>query len=212
LEPIPDSWPPSEDEIQSLEVPMFPLQDIFLFPHQLMPLHVFEPRYKQMIEDSLDGPGRIVLGTVLDKDDVDMLGAPEVLEVAGLGEIARHEKLDDGRFLIWLFGLGRVRMQEIPSDEPYRRVRCEPLTEVDVADEDADRYRKDLTEAILARTEQFLNLPDDVPIGMLTDLLLQRMDLPQIVMEDIFVESNASTRAQKALRAHVNFPGPTNKD
>jgi hypothetical protein len=84
---IPDSWPPEPDEFDPagqdatdtgddgasrptarFVAPVFPLPGVFLFPGQIMPLHVFEPRYRQMIEDSLDGPGRLVIGTVLEKD------------------------------------------------------------------------------------------------------------------------------------------------
>ncbi|HTF88708.1 MAG TPA: LON peptidase substrate-binding domain-containing protein, partial [Planctomycetota bacterium] len=91
-------------------VPMFPLQDVYLFPGTFIPLHIFEPRYRQMVEDSLDGPGRIVIASPLEDGTGSFAATPPVHPIAGLGEIARHERLEDGRFMIWLAGLTRVRI------------------------------------------------------------------------------------------------------
>src|SRR6185436_5860025 len=82
--------------------PMFPLQDVYLFPGTFIPLHIFEPRYRQMVEDSLDGPGRIVIASPLEDETQAPDAQPSVHPIAGLGEIARHERLEDGRFMIWL--------------------------------------------------------------------------------------------------------------
>ena len=111
-------------------VPMFPLPGVFLFPGTLMPLHIFEPRYRRMIEDSLDGPGRIVMATVLEGHEDELPGAPPVHHIAGLGEIMRHERLPDGRFLILLAGVSRVLIREIPSRAPDRHAEAIPLREV----------------------------------------------------------------------------------
>ena len=64
-------------------VPMFPLPGVFLFPSQILPLHVFEERYRQLVEDCLDGPGRILVPTVVGAGE-----PPPVLPVAGLGDPA----------------------------------------------------------------------------------------------------------------------------
>ena len=55
---IPDVWPPEEDPRPGMVVPLFPLRGVFLLPRQILPLHVFEERYRQMIDDVLDGQGR----------------------------------------------------------------------------------------------------------------------------------------------------------
>ncbi len=210
MDPIPDAWPPAELEGEGGTVPMFPLPGVFLYPRQLMPLHIFEPRYRRMIEDSLDGPGRLVMSTVVEDERADLAGSPQVLPVAGLGEIARHEKLDDGRFLVWLFGLTRVRIQEVDSDTPYRLARFEQLTETEASPDAVERLRAPLTRAILERMDTFLNLPDDVPIGLLTDLLSQRMEVPQAVLEPIFAETDTARRAELALAAHDQHPPAPN--
>jgi len=205
VKPVPDHWPPEGAATASI-VPMFPLPQVVLFPRQLMPLHVFEPRYRRMIEDSLDGPGRLVIATI-EEGQTDVEGAaPPVLPVAGLGEIARHDRLDDGRFLIWVFGLVRVRLNEVESDHSYRLVECEPLEETIPTKLDEERLRPELVEAIVSRSDKMLKLPPDVPITLLTDLLSQRMQLPQGSMAQIFSEHDTVRRAERALAAHQQFP------
>jgi len=207
---IPDTWPPEDSEHVSTVVPMFPLPGVFLFPRQLMPLHIFEPRYRQMIEDCLDGPGRIVLATLTESSAESQalagVGDPPVFPIAGLGEIARHERLEDGRFLIWLFGLTRVQVYEEPTDTPYRKVRYEALEETTSVDSGNEELREQLSTAILARTPKFLNLPDDIPIALLADLLLQRLKLPPASMELLFAEMNTKRRARRALAEHERTP------
>lgn len=187
---------------------MFPLPGVFLFPLQILPLHIFEPRYRRMIEDSLDGPGRIVLATVPEEQAEHLEGSPKVLPIAGLGEIARHQRLPDGRFLVWLAGLGRVRIEEIASELPYRRVRYEMLEEIPASPAEATRLREPLVQAILARRKDILNFPDEVPTGLLADVLLQHVAMPPDVMERLFAECDNTRRAELALAAHARFPPP----
>jgi Lon protease-like protein len=208
---IPSGWSPPDSQASAAPVPLFPLPNVFLFPRQLMPLHIFEPRYRKMIEDSLDGPGRLVLGTITGPGESEA-PPPEVMPIAGLGEIARHEKLPDGRFLVWIFGLARVRIAEVDSDEQYRQVQYEIIEEVGPTGSEVRDLRESLSEAILSRTEEIMNLPEDVPIGLLADLLLQRMKLPQEVMEGIFGEYIEPDRATKALEAHARYPAAPEDD
>ncbi|MCA8953312.1 MAG: LON peptidase substrate-binding domain-containing protein, partial [Planctomycetes bacterium] len=109
-------------------MPMFPLPGVFLFPHQVLPLHVFEERYRALVTDLLDTTGRFVVATIRSEasetaanETADRL--PAVLPVAGFGEIVRHEKLPDGRYLIWVVGLARVHIDEVPATTPYRQVQ-----------------------------------------------------------------------------------------
>jgi Lon protease-like protein len=182
-------------------VPLFPLPGVFLFPAQVLPLHVFEPRYLQLVEDILDGPGRLVIGTIVDDGD-----PPPVLPVAGFGEIVRHEKQDDGRYHMWILGLQRVRIDEADSDRLYRRVRCSPFAEVQADPGEAQELRPALRAAAQSRLSQQLPLPEQAPTGVLTDLLLQMLRLPQPLAGDIFAEQSVAERARKALAAHERFP------
>jgi Lon protease-like protein len=183
-------------------VPVFPLPCTFLFPGCVMPLHVFEPRYRQMVQDLLDRHGRLVLGTLVE-GRANGAAAPEVYPVAGLGEIGRHEKLEDGRYLIWLIGVTRVRIREVESDRLYRRVAIEPLEERGVPDGEEAGLRARVQAALLARCDEFLNLPKGVPLTHLVDLLLQRLQMPPSRMQELFAEPCLRTRAEGALAEHV---------
>jgi len=184
------------------EVPIFPLPNVFLFPGCVMPLHIFEPRYRQMVQDLLDRHGRLVLGTLVE-NGASQVDVPAVYPIAGLGEIGRHEKLEDGRFLIWLIGLGRVRIEEVASDRMYRRVRIDPVEEWDVPPEDEAGLRARVQAALLARCDEFLNLPQGVPLTHLVDLLLQRLQLPSVRMSELFSETDVRRRAEGALAEHA---------
>ena len=209
-EPVPQSWPPSPEEggPKPLIVPIFPLPRIWLFPHVVLPLHVFEPRYRQMIEDSLDGPGRIVLGTVVDGHEDRLSGIPDFYPVAGLGEIVRHDKLDDGRFHILLVGLTRARVEEVESDRLYRKVRAEVLTEAPVPPDEEEELRDELVEAILARTDELTALPPELPVGHLVDLLTLRLQLGVAQTYSLYSELDLKARAAHALREHARQPLP----
>jgi len=181
-------------------VPLFPLPGLFLFPHQVLPLHIFEPRYRQMVADLLDGPGRLVIGTVLRGEKESPEHAPAVLPVAGLGEILRHEKLPDGRFHIWVLGLCRVHLAEVPSDRLYRKVQVAPFAEIAAADAEAAQLANELRGATAARLNQPLPLPDDTPASVLADLLVQTLGAPQSVVERLYREPSVAVRARLALR------------
>jgi Lon protease-like protein len=197
---------------------MFPLPNVFLLPGTIMPLHVFEPRYKEMVEDCLDGPGRIVIATVLEEHHDGLSGAPPVHHIAGLGEIARHERLPENRFLIWLAGHSRVRIQEIASEKPYRIVDAQPLIEVPAPKPEDERLRREVIAAMWLRSpemrgqEDRARLSEGVPLGHLVDLLLLKLTLPQSAMQDYYSRLEVADRARCALAAHAKrpLPGPEN--
>ena len=207
---IPDKDRPSElPEVIAtpILVPMFPLPNLFLFPGMFMPLHIFEPRYRQMVEDSLDGPGRIVIATTLEASAESPQGVPPVHPIAGLGEIARHERLEDGRFMIWLAGLTRVRIvTEVNSERLYRKVLVQPLFEEPVPAADEAPLRSKIIAAVLQRTPDVLNIPNQVPLGHVVDLLLIKLGLPQSVMLQAYAQLRIIERATFALQLHEQRP------
>jgi len=109
-------------------VPIFPLPDLALFPNTLLPLHIFEPRYRAMVTDSLARDRRLAIVGLKPGYDGDYAGRPPVHEVAGLGRIVKCERLATGRFNILLKGEVRVRIErELPSDTLYRLVQSVEL-------------------------------------------------------------------------------------
>ena len=183
-------------------VPLFPLAEVWLFPSVVLPLHVFEPRYRQMIEDSLDGPGRLVLGTIQAEHEHESAGNPPIYPIAGLGEIGRHEHLEDGRFNILLVGLQRVFVQEAPSDRLYRKVEIHPAAEIAVPVAREPALRQELIEALKARTENLPPIPKELSTSHLTDMLCLRMPLPHDVLSQLYCELDVERRARAALEQH----------
>jgi uncharacterized protein len=102
-------------------VPIFPLAGALLFPRAQLPLHIFEPRYRAMVRDALDGDK--VIGMVQPRDQ----NEPAALfKIGCLGRIVRAEKLDDGRFNIVLEGLRRFRIaREVEVETLYRQVEAD---------------------------------------------------------------------------------------
>jgi uncharacterized protein len=103
---------------RTLRVPLFPLPGAILFPRSQLPLHIFEPRYREMVRDVIDGPGRIAMIQPLRFDDDNR--AP-LYGVGCVGDLVNIEELDDGRFNIVLLGANRFRLiRETETDAAYR--------------------------------------------------------------------------------------------
>jgi Lon protease-like protein len=108
-------------EGKPLRIPVFPLAGALLFPRAQLPLHIFEPRYRAMVRDSL--AGERLIGMIQPRGPGE---PPPLFDVGCLGRIGAAEALDDGRFNIVLEGLGRFRiLSEASVDTPYRQVDAE---------------------------------------------------------------------------------------
>jgi Lon protease-like protein len=107
---------------------IFPLANVHLFPHALLPLHVFEPRYRELLRDALHEQRLIAIASLEPGFEKDYQGRPPVRPIVGVGLIIGHEPLDEGRANILLRGVARARIErELPPDEPYRRVMARTL-------------------------------------------------------------------------------------
>src|SRR2546425_3183949 len=114
-----------------LIVPIFPVPDITFFPHTLLPLHVFEARYRAMVMDAIERRGALAIAQLQPGYEASYAGKPAVRAVAGAGPIVSAERLATGRYNILLKGEWRVRlMRELPSDTLYRLFAAERLEDV----------------------------------------------------------------------------------
>jgi uncharacterized protein len=113
-------------ELSALSI--FPLPNAALFPGALLPLHVFEPRYRTMIRDALADTKTLAVARLLPGFENDYEGRPPVFEVCGAGRIIEHLEHEDGRYHLVLRGVSRVRIvNELPPAQLYRVVRAEPV-------------------------------------------------------------------------------------
>ena len=115
--------------MRELRLPIFPLPEVVFFPQTILPLHVFEPRYRQMIKDCLAGDGWLSVVMLRPGWEKDYQGRPPVHAIAGAGEVIQVEELADGRYNVLLDGRARVRIldEEPPNGRLYRVVRAERL-------------------------------------------------------------------------------------
>jgi uncharacterized protein len=120
-----DRWL-TEDALKN--VPIFPLPNTVLLPGTFVSLHIFEPRYRKMIEDAGDTYRLLGLAMFDEDGDPDAEGRPAIYNIAGLGIIRRAAKLPDGRYNVVLEGVRRVALlEEMPPSEPYRRASVQIL-------------------------------------------------------------------------------------
>jgi Lon protease-like protein len=113
-----------------VSLPIFPLPDLTFFPHTMLPLHIFEARYRAMITDCLSRDKRLAVVGLLPGYEASYEGKPAVQAVCGVGRIVQWERLASGRFNLLLRGEGRVRIdRELPTDTLYRMVAATPLAE-----------------------------------------------------------------------------------
>ena len=113
-----------------LEIPIFPLDNVVLFPKVQVPLYIFEPRYRQMTAAAIEGDGRIGMVTVQPSHREGMPGDPPVFEIGCMGTIGHAEAHEDGTYHIILEGSSRFRIaQEIAANEErlYRVARVDLL-------------------------------------------------------------------------------------
>ena len=113
---------------------MFPLPNAVFFPNTSLPLHIFEPRYRDMMRDAIEHGMPIVVVRMKEPRVYNDQGMPEFHEVGGLGFLSQHQELPDGRFNVLLEGVARVRIQEeLVTDRSYRMGRGALVEEIALA-------------------------------------------------------------------------------
>jgi len=198
---------------------LFPLPNLVFFPHVMQPLHIFEPRYRQMTADALAGDRLIAL--VLPKPDweADYAGKTAIHAVGAIGTIVSDQKIDDGRYNILLKGLSRIRIhEEIAHDTLYRTARVERLLEAPLAGAALEKkWRRKLAELVPtwfagqhAVLEQFRNLlSSDLPLGPLCDILAFALPLDIEVKQTLLEEVDVEKRLTRLLRNTTGESTPT---
>ena len=132
-------------------MPLFPLEVATLLPHAMMPVHIFEPRYRQMVREALDGPGQIAMAIYDESAPLDEHGRPALRDAVCVGQIMQHQQLPDGRYILTLHGVCRGRIiQELPPDEDreFRLAYLEPVGLEDVQESDLAESKSRLLDLL----------------------------------------------------------------
>ena len=184
-------------------IPIFPLPNVVLFPSVFLPLHIFEPRYRQMLDDALRGDR--IIGMVLLKggrDDIEE--PPPVYSIGCAGLISHAEALPDGRSNIILRGILRFRVVEEEGDREYRRARVEPLPEAesDAIRAEVRQARTRLQTLLAGRLEVAggeAMVPSDMADEDLVNTLAQYLDFDPLEKQALLESDDAASRSRALI-------------
>jgi uncharacterized protein len=192
-------------------VRLFPLPNLVMFPHVLQPLHIFEPRYRVMLEDALSDDRLIAMAVLAPGWEDDYEGRPPLRPTACLGRIVTHQAIEGGRYNVLLAGLKRVRLvHELPAAKPFREARVELVDDVYSHDEAGgraqlqrlllDSFRRVLPSMPKVHEQLEELLCTDVSLGMLTDLIAYTLQLPVEIKESLLGEESVDRRCRTLLK------------
>lgn len=130
---------------------VFPLPSVVLLPGSAAPLHIFEPRYRALVKDALEGDGLFALAQVMPGQESLLAGKPALEEMLCVGLIGMNEVLEDGRYNLVLVGVARARLKhELPTSQLYREVEAE-LVEDEAVEAEADVSLRRAVVELVAR-------------------------------------------------------------
>jgi uncharacterized protein len=183
-------------------LPIFPLPAVVLFPGVFLPLHIFEPRYKDMVADALATDRLIGMALLRDGWEGQYDGRPPVFSVGCSGLITHCEKLPDGRYNIILRGLDRFRIVEEDHARSYRRARTQPMPERQLsAPERADlQQHRTRLEALLSPADDRGGIDPRAAAAMndedLVNALAQYLQLEAIEKQALLEQPTIPARAR----------------
>ena len=187
-------------------IPVFPLPNVVLFPSVFLPLHIFEPRYRAMVDDALNGDR--IIGMVLLRPgwQGSYEGRPPVYPVGCAGVITHVERLADGRFNIVLRGMERFRITGEETDRAYRLAQVEALPEPSAdADRAAIRAERSRLEALLVPQSDRRGevrdpkVPTSMPDEDLVNALAQYLELEPVEKQALLERDGVLQRCRSLI-------------
>ena len=191
---------------KNMVVPLFPLPTTVFYPNTFLPLHIFEPRYRSMVADALEG-GKII-GMVLLKPgwEKDYYGTPKIMTIGCVGKIKRHSQLPEGKYNILLSGLHRFRILQEIAGKLYRQAQVELLEEIN--DQDLTVGSFAIKEKVISNmkqylrsisggeeVEQMLDMENCVTLAQFVDRIAYHFDQPASKMQEFLEEQDVKKRA-----------------
>ncbi len=191
-------------------VRLFPLPDLVLFPHVMQPLHIFEPRYRDLLEDALTDDHLITMSLLKPGWESDYEGRPPMCPMACLARVTSSRRLSDGTYNLLVLGLHRVRLlDELPPYRRYREARAELCHDhlPTMASDKQKRLDRRLRESFLsvlslmpeAREQLGQLLGDDLPLATLTDVAGYVLDFDPADKHQLLGETNVCRRAEMLI-------------
>jgi uncharacterized protein len=185
-------------------IPIFPLPNVVLFPNVVLPLHIFEPRYREMITDALGGDR--IIGMVLLRPgwERDYEGRPPVYPIGCAGVITHAERMTDGRYNIALRGMEKFRIAGEDHSRSYRLATVETLTEELTSSERAEiRGERRRLEALLVPQPEGRGADTKVPPSMpdedLVNALAQYLELEPVEKQALLERAGVLDRCRSLI-------------
>lgn len=192
-------------------VNLFPLPNFVLFPHVIRPLHIFEPRYCDMLHDSLACDGLIAMALLEPGWEPDYEGRPPIAPIVCIGKLISHAATDDNKHNILLAGMKRAAILfELDNDRTFRQAQVEILDDVYPAGHAEGRVElyQSLVDAFVEVVPDNLKtqgsfhqlISQQLPLGMLTDIITYSLNLPVPIKQQILAEANVDVRCRILVR------------
>jgi Lon protease-like protein len=193
--------PPDFDHV----VRLFPLGEYVAFPHNVMPLHIFESRYREMFEDAIQGDQLIAMATLLPGHSHDYYTRPPIAPTVCIGQILTHEKTEEGTYTFLLAGVARARVEhEIEPVRSFRRGKVTVIEETGHSEPDPQAIATRLVSLVkdtLPSAEKLLDEVDRgrISIAGLTDVLAFHLPLPTVQKLELLAEANGVARVRRLV-------------
>jgi Lon protease-like protein len=186
-------------------IPLFPLPNVVLFPNVVLPLHIFEPRYRAMTAASLETDR--IIGMVLLRPgwEDDYEGRPAVYEIGCAGLITHAERLADGRYNIVLQGLEKFRIEREEQTLAYRLAHVSSLEEsLSEADRDEMKGARRRLEALLVphasgRGAEASRIPPSMSDADLVNALAQYLELEPVERQALLERQGLLERCKSLI-------------
>src|SRR3954470_10699903 len=186
-------------------LPLFPLPNVVLFPSVFLPLHIFEPRYREMVADAVASDRMIGMVLLRPGWERDYEGRPAVYPIGCSGVVTHVERLADGRYNLVLRGLERFRILEENHDRSYRRAAIEPLQDQPLTPDDraAIRRQRSKLESLLSPAAEKGPVDSAMPATMsdedLINALAQYLDLEPLEKQALLEKASLRARAESLV-------------
>lgn len=201
-------------------VRLFPLPNVVLFPHVMQPLHIFETRYREMLEEALSGDKLIAMALLLPGWQASYEGRPPIAPVVCLSRVVSHARQEDGRYNILLHGATRARVtRELPPSRSFRTAEVALLEDeypASGAQERAvlqrqllERFRSLVPKTVLVQEQFDQLLSHQVPLGILTDIASFALGLAVDFKQELLAECNVDRRATLLLERLASLTSGT---
>lgn len=183
-------------------VRLFPLPDLVFFPNNVQPLHIFEDRYVDMLDEALDGDRLIAMATLKPNFESEYHGRPAISSTVCIGEVAMHKRAADGTYNLALVGIARARvLEELSPSRSFREASVEVLHDSTVSDAQSTKQKGQRLASIMKRvaptsaklTREFIS--GNLSLAAYTDVLAFRLPLDLPKKLSLLQEPDATIRA-----------------